>query len=326
MKAMMVDAYGPPDSMTLRELPSPEPKKGEVLIRVRAAGVNFFDILIIAGTYQFKPPFPFGPGSEVAGDVIAVGDGVSNVKPGDRVMAMVANDGYATEAIAPAAGCLPIPEGMTYEQAAGFPIVYGTSHVGLEHRANLKAGETLLVHGAAGGVGLTAVEIGKIMGATVIATASTDEKLEVCKQHGADHVINYSSGEFKDQVKELTGGNGADVIYDPVGGDVLLQSLRCINWEGRLLVIGFASGTIPDIPANLALIKNCAIVGHFWGAYRMRDPKVIVDSFTKLLGWFAEGKINPHVSMTFPLEDAAQALHALQERKATGKIVITMPD
>jgi NADPH2:quinone reductase len=211
---------------------------------------------------------------------------------------------------------------MSFEQAAGFPIVYGTSHVGLQHRARLQPSETLLVHGAAGGVGLSAVELGKAMGASVIACASSDEKLAVCKQAGADHTINYASGEFKDQVKKLTKGNGANVIYDPVGGDVLLQSLRCVAWEGRILVIGFASGQIPAIPANLILIKNCAVMGHFWGAYQMHDPGVIRRSFTELLDWYSQGKLHPHVSATFPLAEAARAMRALTTRTAIGKVVL----
>ena len=322
MKAVLCTQWGKPKDLTLDEVPSPTPGAGEVRIGVHACGLNFADTLIIQGLYQEKPDFPFSPGAEIAGEVLEVGEGVSHLKVGDRVAALCGNGGFAEEAIAPALNTIAIPDTMPYDAAAGFVITYGTSHVALEHRAKLQPGETLLVHGASGGVGLAAVQIGKVMGATVIATASSHEKLELAAANGADHLINYSEGEFRNQVKEQTNGKGADVILDPVGGDVFDQSLRCINWEGRILVIGFASGTIPKIPANLLLVKNISAVGLYWGAYAKNAPKVLTDSLATLFGWYVEGKIKPHISQTFPLEKAADALNSLIQRKATGKVVL----
>ncbi len=256
-------------------------------------------------------------------EVLEVGPGVDHFKAGDRVLALADYGGFAEEVTAPAATVFPIPDVMDYVSAAAFSVTYGTSHVGLAHRANLQAGEVLLVHGAAGGVGLTAVEVGKRMGATVIATASTPAKLDLVAEYGADHLINYRQEEFRDRVKELTGGKGADVIYDPVGGDVFDQSMRCINWEGRILVIGFASGRIPKVPANIALVKNFSVVGFYWGGYLRRKPKVVTDSLAILLNWYAEGKLKPHISQTFPMGQAAKALNLLSGRKSTGKVVLT---
>ena len=324
MKAVMCKQWGTPDDLTVEDIASPSPKAGEVRIKVHACGVNFMDTLMIAGQYQLKPEFPFSPGAEVAGEVIELGEGVSNYKIGDRVMGLVSYGGYAEEVTAPALTLIPIPDNMDYVTAASFPIAYGTSHIALAHRGQLKAGETLFVLGASGGVGLTAVEIGKLMGATVIAAASTDEKLKLTTEYGADHTINYSTESIRDRVKELTGGKGADVIYDPVGGDAFDQSLRAINWEGRILSIGFASGRIPEVPLNLTLVKNCSIVGVFWGAYARKDPSVLVNSLMTLMGWYAEGKLKPHVSATYPLAQASDALYALIKRKSTGKVVITM--
>jgi NADPH2:quinone reductase len=322
MKAMLCKEYGPPESLVLSETEAPKPGERDVRIRVRAAGVNFPDVLMIQGKYQFKPPFPFAPGAEAAGDVLEVGGKVEGVKPGDRVIAMTGHGAFAEEAVVPARKLLPLPDEMDYVTGASIALTYGTSAHALIQRAELRPGEVLLVHGAAGGVGLSAVEIGKAMGATVIATASSDEKLQVAAEHGADHLINYAAGEFKDKVKELTGGNGADVIYDPVGGDVFDQSLRCINWNGRLLVIGFAGGRIPQAPANLALLKGCAIVGVFWGAWTERDPAGNRRNFEQIFAWWREGKLKPHVSHTFPLAQVPDALYALIERKVTGKAVI----
>ncbi len=322
MKAMLCKEYGPPESLSLDEAPSPAIGDEEVRLAVRAAGVNFPDILMIQGKYQFKPDFPFAPGAEAAGDVLEVGAKVQGIKAGDRVIAMTGHGAFAEEVAAPARKVLPLPDDMDYVTGAGLALTYGTSAYALIQRADLRPGETLLVHGVAGGVGLSAVEIGKAMGATVIATASTDEKLKVAQDHGADHLINYSDGEFKDQVKELTGGKGADVIYDPVGGDVFDQSLRCINWDGRLLVIGFAGGRIPSAPANLALLKNCSIVGVFWGAWTEREPAANRANFERIFQWCREGKLKPHVSHTFPLAQVPDALYALIERKVTGKAVI----
>jgi NADPH2:quinone reductase len=322
MKAMLCKEFGPPESLSLAEAPSPEIGPKDVRVRVRAAGVNFPDVLMIQGKYQFKPPFPFAPGAECAGDVLAVGPEVEGVKVGDRVIAMTGHGAFAEEVAVPARKLLPLPDDMDYVVGAGLALTYGTSAYALIQRAQLKAGESLLVHGAAGGVGLAAVEIGKAMGATVIATASNAEKLKVAQAHGADHLIDYSSGEFKDEVKALTGGKGADVIYDPVGGDVFDQSLRCINWDGRLLVIGFASGRIPSAPANLALLKSCSIVGVFWGAWTERDPADSRANFERIFQWCRDGRLKPHVSHTFPLAQVPDALYALIERKVTGKAVI----
>jgi len=323
MRAVLCKELGKPEDLVIEEVPSPVPKEGEVRIGVHAASINFADTLIIAGLYQVKPPLPFTPGLEVAGEVLEVGPGVKRFKLGDRVAATFYHGGYAEEAVAPVSQVFPIPDKMDYVSAAAFPIAYGSSHVALTHRANLQAGEVLLVHGAAGGLGLTAVEIGKHLGATVIATASTPAKLEVTAQYGADYLINYKEEEFRDRVKEITGGKGADVIFDPVGGDVFDQSLRCINWEGRLLVIGFTSGRIPKVSVNLPLVKNFSVVGVYWGAYAERQPQVITDSMATLMGWYVEGKLKPHISKTYPLEQVATALNFLIERKSTGRVILT---
>lgn len=324
MKAILCKELGDPTKLVYEDVPSPEPGPGQVRIRVYACGVNFADTLIIAGNYQTKPDLPFSPGMEVAGEIAAVGEGVTHYKPGDRVFCIVDWGGYAEEVLANANVVLPLPESMDYETAASFPVAYGTSHIALDHRADLQPGETLLVFGAAGGVGLTAVEIGKHMGATVIACASTPEKLALTQQYGADHVINYREESIRDRVKEITGGKGADVIYDPVGGDAFDQAMRAINWEGRLLVIGFASGRIPQIPANLPLVKNASVVGVFWGAYSRKDPGTLLNSLQTLLGWHAKGSLKPHISHRFPLKDAADAMLALMNRQSTGKVVIEM--
>ena len=322
MRAVVCRQYGPPSVLKLEELPDPVPGPGQVRLAVHAAGVNFADTLLVAGTYQEKPPFPFSPGLEAAGTVDAVGPGVTHLKPGQRVMAVLGHGGFADLALAPAAAAVPIPDTMDFVTAAGFAVAYGTSHVALRHRGRLQAGETLLVHGAAGGVGLTAVQIGKVMGATVIATARGADKLAVAKANGADHAIDYAAEDVKARVNEITGNKGADVIYDPVGGDVFDASLRCIAWEGRLLVIGFAAGRIPSAPANLLLVKNASAVGVYWGAYMRRNPGVIRASFEELLRWYAEGRLAPHVSNTFEMAEAAAALEMLQQRKSTGKVVV----
>jgi NADPH:quinone reductase len=324
MRAVLCKQWGEPDTLMLEEVPSPELSAGKVRVRVRACGVNFGDTLMVAGKYQVKPPLPFSPGFEIAGEVLEVGDGVSHLQAGDKVMALGDYGGYAEEVVVPAAMVMPRPPTMSDIHAAAFPVAYGTSHVALEHRARLQAGETLLVFGAAGGVGLTAVEIGKRMGATVIACASSPEKLQVAAQYGADHLIDYSHESVRERVKEITGGKGADVIYDPVGGAMFDEGMRAIAWEGRLLVVGFASGTIPQLAANLTLVKNCAVMGVYWGAYAQRNPQVLNGSVKTLLGWYAEGTLKPHISQTFPLEQAAEALKALIERKSTGKVVITV--
>ena len=322
MKALLCRELGPVDALEVGECEAPRPGPGELKIAVRACGVNFADVLIVQGLYQERPPLPFSPGMEVAGTVAALGEGVTGFREGDRVAAICGTGGLAEETLAPAACALRIADTMDFPSAAAFTVAYGTAYVGLSHRARLGAGEVLLVHGAAGGVGLAAVEIGKLMGATVIATAGSEAKLEVAARHGADHVVNYREGGFREQVKALTGGCGADVIFDPVGGAVFDESLRCINWEGRLLVVGFASGTIPKAPANLMLVKNCAVVGLYWGAYQRRDPEVLNAAWRTLLGWYDAGRLRPYVSATYPLERGVEALRALAGRRVAGKVVV----
>jgi len=324
MKAIVCKAFGPIDSLDHEDFPEPKCGPGQVRLKVRAAGCNFPDILQVAGKYQFKPPFPFVPGMEAAGDVLEVGAGVTGFKVGQRVIARGGTGSYAEQMVAPARDVLPMPDNMSYAHGAAFPVTYGTTYHALVQRGELKKGEVLLVHGASGGVGLTAVELGKLMGATVIGTGGNDEKLKVVTQYGADHVINYSREKIRDRVKELTGGKGADVIYDAVGGDAMDESMRCVNWNGRVLVIGFASGRIAEVPTNLCLLKGCSIVGVFWGNFTQKEPELNAENFRKLLQLYAEGKLKPHVSMTFPLAEATKALHALEDRKATGKVVLTV--
>lgn len=325
MKAILCKQHGPPESLVYEDTADPTAEAGEVVIDVKAAGVNFPDTLIIENKYQFKPDLPFSPGGEVAGIVSQVGAGVKHLKKGDRAMALMTFGGFAEKARVPGQTALPIPEEMPFTDAAGFPLVYGTVIYALKQRARLQKGETLLVNGAAGGVGLAAVQLGKIMGARVIAAASTDEKLAICKQHGADELINYSEDTpFKEQVKALTDGQGADVIFDPVGGDIFDQCLSCINWNGRLLVIGFASGTIPSAAANRILLKNCAVMGVFWGRFTALEPEANLANFRQLLKWYSAGEFRPEVSQTYRLENAAQALNDMLARKATGKLVLTV--
>ncbi|WP_374301975.1 NADPH:quinone oxidoreductase family protein [Ferrovibrio sp.] len=321
-KAMVCKAWGGPESLVLEDLPLPALGPKDVRIRVHAAGLNFPDTLMIAGKYQFKPAFPFAPGMECGGEIAEVGEKVSDLKVGDRVMATTGNGAFGTLVNCPASNVFKIPTSMPYEIAAGFPITYGTTYHALVDRGRIKKGEVLLVHGAAGGVGLNAVELGRELGATVIGTVGSDEKAAIVKEYGAAHVINYSKESIKDRVKELTGGNGADVIYDAVGGDAFDQSLRCINWDGRLLVIGFASGRIPEAPANLALIKGCSIVGVFWGAFAAREPEKNRANFAALLALYEQGRLKPHVSASYPLDQVPQAMQALLSRKTTGKVVI----
>ncbi|BBP80614.1 MULTISPECIES: NADPH:quinone oxidoreductase family protein [Pseudomonas] len=322
MKAVLCKAFGPAETLVLEEVASPEPKKNEVLIDVHAAGVNFPDTLIIEGKYQFKPPFPFSPGGEAAGTVAAVGEKITHLKPGDRVMALTGWGSFAEQVAVPGYNVMPIPKGIDFNSAAAFGMTYGTSMHALKQRANLQPGETLLVLGASGGVGLAAVEIGKAMGARVIAAASSAEKLEVAKAAGADLLINYSESSLKEKVKELTGGQGADVIYDPVGGDLFDEAIRSIAWNGRLLVVGFASGRIPELPVNLTLLKGASVVGVFWGSFAQRQPQDNLANFQQLFAWHAEGKLKPLVSQVFPLEQSADAINALGQRKAVGKVVV----
>ena len=322
MKAILCKGYGPPESLVLEEVPDLVAAPGKVVVDVKAAGVNFPDTLIIQGKYQFKPEMPFSPGGESAGVVSSVGDGVTNAKPGDRVIAFTGHGGYAEQVLADAAGVIPIPDAMDFATASGFVMTYGTSFHALKDRACLAQGETLLVLGAAGGVGLTAVELGAQMGARVIAAASSKEKLDTCKQYGATELIDYSSEDLRERIKEITGGAGADVVYDPVGGAFAEPALRSTGWNGRYLVIGFAAGDIPKIPLNLALLKGCSIVGVFWGAHVQREPKLNAENLRTLVGWWAEGRIKPLVSQTYPLARAADALNDMLHRKVRGKVVL----
>lgn len=322
MKAVLCKAFGPAETLVLEDIASPEPKKNEVLLDVHAAGVNFPDTLIIEGKYQFKPPFPFAPGGEAAGVVAAVGEKVPHLKVGDRVIALTGWGSFAEQVAVGGYNVLPIPAGMDFTTAAAFGMTYGTSMHALKQRANLQPGETLLVLGASGGVGLAAVEIGKAMGAKVIAAASSDAKLEVAKAAGADVLINYSEGSLKEQLKAITGGQGVDVIYDPVGGDLFEEAFRSIAWNGRMLVVGFASGTIPSLPANLTLLKGASLVGVFWGSFAQRQPQDNAANFQQLFKWYGEGKLKPLVSQTYPLEKAADAINHLGQRKAVGKVVV----
>ncbi|MDM8348691.1 NADPH:quinone oxidoreductase family protein [Pseudomonas sp. sp1636] len=322
MKAVLCKAFGPAETLVLEEVANPAAKANEVLLEVHAAGVNFPDTLIIAGKYQFKPPLPFSPGGEAAGVVAAVGEKVGHLKVGDRVMALTGWGSFAEQVAVASYNLMPIPAHMDFVSAAAFGMTYGTSMHALKQRAGLKPGETLLVLGASGGVGLAAVEIGKAMGARVIAAASSAEKLAVAKAAGADELINYSDCSLKDEVKRLTGGQGADVIYDPVGGDLFDAAIRSIAWNGRLLVVGFASGRIPELPVNLALLKGAAVVGVFWGSFAQRQPQDNAANFQQLFAWHAAGKLKPLVSQTFPLEQAAAAIDSLGQRKAVGKVVV----
>ena len=324
MKAYVCREFGPVESHKVEEIADPRAEAGQVVVDVKAAGVSFPDVLIVQGKYQFQPPFPFSPGGEIAGIISEVGEGVVDWKIGDRVIAMTGNGGIAEKVVAFEMTLMPLPETMDFKDGAAFPLNYGTTYHALKQRGQLQAGETLLVTGAGGGVGTTAIEIGKAMGARVIAAASTDEKLEIAKNLGADEVINYSDGELKEKVKALTDGLGADVIYDPIGGDIFMQCMRCINWKGRVLVIGFASGPIPEVPTNLALLKGCSIVGVFWGRFTGAEPEENSQNFDELFALHAEGKLKPQITKSYSLGDAAEAISSLENRKATGKVVIEM--
>lgn len=321
MKAILCKTLGPPSQLVLEDIPSKTPGKKEVLIEVKACSVNFPDTLIIQGLYQFKPALPFSPGSDIAGIVKAVGEGVKHVKPGDEVFGLVPHGGFAEEVIAPANSVFPKPPVMDYKIAASFMMAYGTSYHALKDRAKLKEGETLLVLGASGGVGIAAVELGKLMGAKVIAAASTDEKLALCKEKGADELINYSTENLKDRVKELTNGQGANVVYDPVGGDYSEAALRATAWEGRFLVVGFPAG-IPKIPLNLPLLKGCQIVGVFWGRFAMTTPEKNTQNTMELIQMYAKGQLVPHIDKVYSLAEAPQALEDMMNRKVKGKIII----
>ncbi len=324
MKAVLCKSYGPPETLVVEEVASPKIDDESVLIDVHAAGVNFADTLIIQNKYQMKPPLPFSPGSEVAGEVLEVGSKVEHVQTGDRVLAITGWGGYAEQATAHRSTVYPIPGDMDLNKAASIPTVYGTSYYALKQRAGMRSEETLLVLGATGGVGLTAVELGKLMGARVIAAGGSDQKLSIAAEYGADHLINYREKSIKDEVRALTDGQGADVIYDAVGGDAFDQAMSCINWNGRLLVVGFASGRIPEVAVHRVMNKSCQIVGVLWGATLIKEPEINRKNFEEMLDWFAQGKLRPHVSNVIPMDRAAEALGLLLERKSVGKVVLSM--
>jgi NADPH2:quinone reductase len=321
MKAILCTHFGGPDELELQELPDPAPGAGEVVVAIKAAALNFFDTLIIAGKYQFKPPFPFSPASEFSGTVERVGAGVTGFAPGDRVLGNV--QGAARERIVVEAGQLvKLPDRLDFDRAAGLAVIYGTSLHALKDRARLKAGETLAVLGASGGVGLAAVELGKLMGARVIACASSAEKIAFARKHGADEGLNYAEEDLKDGLRRLTGGRGADVIYDPVGGPYAEPALRSIAWEGRFLVVGFAAGDIPKLPLNLVLLKGCDVVGVFWGAWTKVNPAGHQANMDEIVRWAADGKLSSHVHAVYPLERTPEAIKSLSDRTVMGKVLL----
>ncbi len=319
MRAMQVTEHGQP--LSLQTIPTPDIGADQVLVRVAACALNFGDLLLLKGTYQEKPPLPFTLGMELSGTIEKIGSDVTNLSVGQRVISYTGFGGIADYAAIPADICLPIPDNMDMIDAAAFPVGYGTAHLALDYRARMQAGERLLVLGASGGVGLTAVELGKLMGAEVIAVARNAEKLDIAKQAGADHLINSETDDIRTAVKAL---GGADVVYDPVGGDQFTAAMRATNPDGRLIPLGFASGTVPQIPANHLLVKNLTVIGYYWGGYSRVNPKVLGNSLATLLDWYEAGKIKPHVSNVLPLDQANEALDLLRTRKATGKVVVTV--
>ncbi len=322
MRAVLCKEFGPPASLLVEDISSPVAKHGEVVVNIHATALNFFDTLIIENKYQFKPDMPFSPGAEIAGVIAEVGPDVSGFKLGDRVMAYLAWGGCREQVAVSVDRLVKIPEQISFSIAAGVTVTYGTTYYALKNRAKLRAGETLAVLGASGGVGQSAIEIGKVLGARVIAAASSDEKLEFCKSVGADDLINYREQDLKQRLKDLTGNNGADVIYDPVGGDFSEPALRAIAWNGRFLVIGFAAGYIPKIPLNLALLKGCQIIGVFWGSFIDRHPDKHRANTVQILQWIAEGKLRPHIHREYSLDQTAEALEDLANRKVTGKAIV----
>lgn len=324
MKALLCKEHGAADTLVVEDVPPPPLGDAEVRIAVRACGVNYPDNLIIAGKYQVQPPLPFSPGFELAGEILEVGPAVTRLQSGQRVAATSMGGGMAEQICVPASNVVPIPPAMDFATAAGFIITYGTSYHALKQRARLEAGESLLVLGAGGGVGLTAVELGSLMGAVVIAAASSEDKLALAKSRGATHLVNYSQTRLKDAVMQLTSGAGLDVVYDPVGGELFDDCLRSVDWGGRILVIGFASGIIPSIPANLPLLKGLSIVGVFWGSFAQRDPVTNRENMQTLLNWYEDGKLNPCIAETYTLDEAPIAMTALLERRAKGKLVVTL--
>ncbi len=322
MKAILCKQWGSPESLVVENIPSPKADKAHVIVKVKACGVNFPDTLIIQGKYQYKPDLPFSPGAEISGVIKELGQGVSGVKVGDRVFAFVRCGGFSEEVSVPLEKIVLMPEGMDFETASAFLMTYGTSCYALKYRAQLKSGETLLVLGAAGGIGIAAVELGKIMGARVIASASSDDKLAVCKKYGADALINYSTQNFRSIINEITNGQGVDVVCDPVGGNLSEQALRSTSWKGRFLVMGFASGEIPRIPLNIPLLKGNSIVGVFWSDFIRREKETYSNVLQDLTTWYLQGKLNPLISKIYPLEQTTLALNDIINRRVKGKIVL----
>jgi NADPH:quinone reductase len=322
VKAVLCKAFGPPESLVIEEVASPTASARQVVVSVRACGVNFPDTLIIEGKYQFKPPLPFSPGAEIAGVVKEVGPGVNGFRVGDRVMGFNAYGGFAEEVAVNVDSLVPIPDGMDFDTASSVMMTFGTCIHALKDRANIQPGERLLVLGAAGGIGLAAVELGKVLGAQVIAAASSDEKLAVCREYGADDTINYRTEDLKERIRALTGGQGVDVVLDPVGGEYAEPALRGMAWNGRYLVVGFTAGEIPRIPLNIPLLKGCSIVGVFWGSFAARDPERNRTHLTKVLERFTTGQLRSHISARYPLEQAADALNAIINRTVTGKVIL----
>jgi len=323
MRAVLCKELGMPDSLVLEEVPSLTPGAGQVLISVQACGVNFPDTLIIQGKYQYKPDLPFSPGGEISGVVKQVGSDVDSLQVGDRVIAFSTWGGFAEELVVDQNRTVIISDKMDYERASAFVLTYGTSYHALKDRAHLREGETLLVLGASGGVGLSAIQLGKAMGAKVIAAASNAEKLSVCQENGADHLINYAQDDLRQSVKEITEGRGVDVIYDPVGGSFSEKALRDMRWGGRFLVVGFAAGEIPKVPLNIPLLKGCSILGVFWGEFTKREPEANKQNNKELMNLFDQGKISPHLHRVYPLEKAGEALNELLQKRVIGKVVLS---
>lgn len=324
MRAVLCEAFGSAEELVLKDIEKPVAEEGQVLIRVRAAALNFFDTLIIRNKYQYTPDLPFSPAGEISGEIEAVGAGVDPSRVGERVLAYIRWGGARDYVVVNADEAISMPDALSFEEAAGLMITYGTTIYALKSRANLQPGENLAVLGAAGGVGLAAVEIGKLMGARVIACASSEEKLDLCEAHGADLRVNYKVGDLKLALKGLTGGQGVDVVYDPVGGDLAEASLRATRWYGRFLVIGFASGTIPKMPLNLVMLKSVDVLGVFWGEAIVRNPDEHAENMALIMQWVAEGKLKPHLHQSYPLEDASKAIAAIANREAKGKVILTL--
>ncbi|GAB4026034.1 NADPH:quinone oxidoreductase family protein [Spirosoma gilvum] len=324
MKAILCKAFGLPDTLVLEDIPSPVPGPGEVVIQVKASSLNYPDTLTIRNMYQFKPSLPFSPGSESSGIVKAIGEGVTHLKPGDRVFTYGTHGGLAEERLADARTTIPLPEGMDFVTGASTLYAFGTSYHALKDRANLQPGETLLVLGAAGGVGLAAVELGKLMGATVIAAASTAEKLAVCQEKGATHLINYATEDLRERIKDITQGKGIDVVYDPVGDRWAEPAIRSLAWRGRYLIVGFAGGEIPKIPLNLALLKGSSLVGVFWGMFTQKEAALSLKNLQDIATWVLQGKLAPYISRRYSLAEAPQALTDMMERRVIGKAVVVV--